>query len=252
MKKTLFNIWNFLSQISGVIATLYIFISVYKFFLTQIYQASKYSLSLLIVAFIFSAFFIFSILKERLTKSWIAFKKQQINDTLEPVENTGSIDIHTLLPSKFTFSQVKKLAIDEAKLWSQDAKISSFNFYLSREKSLIQQRFQISFFSGWKNEEFTIYFPSLTKNYNRLSYTDEEITNFFFDYPNWRKALIVSYEKLSSRIGGDFKVQISNYLITGVSFNFSYKSGLLEERIRFRFIGNELTCAEDDSKVIIN
>ncbi len=254
MQKKLKQIWEFLSQISGVVATFGILIYSANYLFHKMMELSHTNIlafTLLVVGSIGSITFIVYLAKEKISNFIISLKKETLRETLTHPNSTDILfDFDKVLPTEKFFNIAKELSLQEGLAWSKDAKISTFNFYIHKQDEKVELRIQIFLFSEWKNETMDVYYPSLSTSYEKITYSQTELHKYFFEFPNWREAVSKAYDKISSKTTSGFDLQISN---DGNYFtmNFRFMTGKVKEVFSFTFDGKTLLCNHDKSSVII-
>jgi hypothetical protein len=250
---------SFVADFSATITLIFFLISKVDDTFVYFLKVFKENL-LLFIIYLFLTILIIIFLISSTKRSWnnivSSWRKEKIDSYLsrQALMSHELLDIKKYIPSHNKILYIYKTLTNEAKLWSHDAEIISFNLYLKRNINYVDVSTQTFIKSEWKGEILTIYHPKISKRYQKDNGIDYG-THTFFEIKNWRKAIIMAYEKLSSTLPDQFSIQISGpHTLSDtntVSIGFSYKIGEVDFHQSFSFDGTKLIFDFDASEIII-
>lgn len=255
MKKTREN-FGLIADISGVVSTigLLIFSLKYLFGLIKILFVSHIvGAILLMVAILFAGIFLVFQTRHQFVLFVNSFRKKAALDKLSEITNqntSGNFNIEAFIPGSDFFETFLKISSDEAKEWSPDAVLRSYNFYIDHEDQKGTVKLQISYISVWKKENLTMYYPDYSRNLKKERDLEKREVYLFFREENWRKAFVIAFSKFASH-SAQFSVQVASSWLPSFSFNFSYKTGNVQDSMHFMFKEGKLTCKDDSSEIPI-
>lgn len=251
---------QFIADLGGaVVVLLYIFSKTIAFFKDVPVLFKEHTLLFFVSVFLLllTLLFLLKSIKYNWSSISILWKRKRIEGLLSNKETeivSSDLNLDKYIPSESSVSLICETAQQEGLDWSRDANLESFNMYIEKDGSEIKLRFQLFITSDWKNETLTLYYPHLSKDYQRKSVFARIIDQkHFFEIVGWRDAIIASYTKISGTLPNSFKIQVcgENSLGEGLTINFMYKRGLVDERHGFTFTDGILTSELDGTSVAL-
>lgn len=253
------KLWNFLSSISGVIATIIYLIAGIKFIWINIVKINNIWLTLLlflvfIIALISTLRQLYIPLKKliRLKNDWSTNK-----EISEYTEQAISLEPQKIIPSESLIKKLDQEITNKIKDWAEDTKIISLSMHISIKDGQPDIKLQARCFSQWKQEEITIFTSSSFEIIGEIfgehyAYLPTTIP-FYKSYPTWRKAMMRAYESVKDRLPKDFTIAAQSHYNNVFHFEFNYKIGKVDKAEPFELDKqNSLTNLRTGKTVILN
>lgn len=227
LKKT----WTFLSELSGVIATIgYTIVGID--YLRRSLVDNKILLLLLVLLLPFVLFSIIKWIKSSFKTFLQMTTDIEIEDEVKQLEKLQSHNgIRKLIPNDKLIQRLGDSIIKKIKNWSEDGIMDTFTLYLEVTNQKNTLTIQVKCSSKWKKE--VKYFYSgpdwETTPIEMDFYTNQNsrnITPFYLEFINWRKAIIKAYNSIESKIQNGYKLILYSHYGEKLHFEFNYISGI--------------------------
>ncbi len=241
-----------LANISGAISAVIFIIAGVNWF----YRFAGDLLSFLILAifFLLGCIFLYKSVKKNIKDVKIEVDSKIINKSLARLQGYefSRDNIPRIIPSKFLVQKMGNYLIEEGNSWSNDAQLTSLNFYIDFEefksKKIIMQAY---FVSKWKSTVMTAYSGNLSsKSFEDLQsyYPRQAVPQipFYEAFPLWREALQSCLTSLAENLPKNFKIAIHSG--DTLSIYFEYSANLVKTRKLFTMSRNNDLIRHDNGE----
>jgi hypothetical protein len=190
------------------------------------------------------------LVRDRYKKTVADLRDKQISIDVENMESQKGKPLKDMLPSEGLLRRWAKSLGERAKLWAGDVSEGDMNFYLyvgSESKA----HMQAYYYSPWKKLRLVVYCGSFSAE--SMEEADGPLSGAgrpFYEFTNWRKAVLKAYEKISEQLPPAYKLILMS-TTDCVNISFAYTQGKIDRTYHFQFDGYVLKGEADGSEVKI-
>lgn len=235
------QVWKFLSEFSGVIASLLLIWGGILFVLNFVVQF-RYNPYLFLGTITIFLLALIRILIWATIYFREQFRGKQISQDIKQLdEKVKHNPNHFVVPDNKMLSRWLEYVTGKAKKWSEDVYLTSTSLYIHCDDTKINSHLQAYFYSNLKELQMIQYAGSVggysIDDNNGFILRKEP---FFEEYKMWSKIIMVLHSRLADRLPPTYSVAIHG-VTNGLIIEFKYRSGNIDKTENFRFSDSKLT-----------